>query len=286
MAKFCGKCGTQLSDDSAFCNTCGTPVTASAPPFESVPATPFQPVPHSYTQTPAKHGNTGLKIALLVLAVFAVAAFALLGGMFYLGHKAITKIEDKAASAGLSADQLDRTGPAFHGDACRFLSSQEVSKATGVPIVEARSSGNLCTYLVRGTTSGMSSKHLSQIMNKYGASKEQQEKISKIAGDLFTPQQRNSAEAALTRGMTSVLSISIDENAARSQMKLSSKVLGALDSASSSENLEGIGDEALVAGNGIMLVRKGDTLLRFTYISCPCNTEQIKPLAKKLADAF
>jgi hypothetical protein len=36
----------------------------------------------------------------------------------------------------------------------------------------------------------------------------------------------------------------------------------------------------------MMLVRKGDTLIRITYISCPCNTDQIKPLARKLVAAF
>jgi hypothetical protein len=41
-----------------------------------------------------------------------------------------------------------------------------------------------------------------------------------------------------------------------------------------------------VAANGMMLVRKGNTLIRMMYISCPCNTDQIKPLAKKLAAAF
>jgi hypothetical protein len=48
----------------------------------------------------------------------------------------------------------------------------------------------------------------------------------------------------------------------------------------------GIDDEALVAANGMMLVRKGNALIRILYISCPCNSDQIKPLTKKLAAAF
>jgi len=31
------------------------------------------------------------------------------------------------------------------------------------------------------------------------------------------------------------------------------------------------------------MVRKGNTVARFMYISCPCNTDNIKPLAQKLA---
>jgi hypothetical protein len=34
------------------------------------------------------------------------------------------------------------------------------------------------------------------------------------------------------------------------------------------------------------MVRKGDTLIRIMYMTCPCNTEAVKPLARKLADAL
>jgi len=33
-----------------------------------------------------------------------------------------------------------------------------------------------------------------------------------------------------------------------------------------------------------MKVRKGDRLIRITYTACPCGTDAIKPLAKKVAD--
>ena len=50
-----------------------------------------------------------------------------------------------------------------------------------------------------------------------------------------------------------------------------------------SGDLTGIGDEAYVAGGGMLMVRKGNTLARFMYISCPCNTDNIKPLARTVA---
>jgi hypothetical protein len=52
---------------------------------------------------------------------------------------------------------------------------------------------------------------------------------------------------------------------------------------SASGNLSGIGDEAYVAGGSMMLVRKGNTVARFMYISCPCNTSNILPLARSVA---
>jgi hypothetical protein len=34
----------------------------------------------------------------------------------------------------------------------------------------------------------------------------------------------------------------------------------------------------------MMMVRKGDKLIRIMYSTCPCSVEAIKPLAKTLAD--
>jgi hypothetical protein len=34
----------------------------------------------------------------------------------------------------------------------------------------------------------------------------------------------------------------------------------------------------------MMIVRKGDKLIRIMYMMCPCGVEAIKPLAKTLAD--
>jgi hypothetical protein len=48
-------------------------------------------------------------------------------------------------------------------------------------------------------------------------------------------------------------------------------------------DLAGFGDEAYVAGGSMIMLRKGNTIARFTYISCPCNTENIKPLARMVA---
>jgi hypothetical protein len=33
----------------------------------------------------------------------------------------------------------------------------------------------------------------------------------------------------------------------------------------------------------MIMVRKGDKLIRIMYMSCPCNTDAVKPLAKQLA---
>ena len=60
MASFCSKCGSELSGDTKFCATCGTPTGAVASP-----ATPAGQAP----AVTAKPGGA-LKIILIVIAVF------------------------------------------------------------------------------------------------------------------------------------------------------------------------------------------------------------------------
>jgi zinc-ribbon domain len=299
MPMFCEKCGNQLSDTSAFCNACGAPVVRhtapTAAPYQDVPQQPASTPPpqpyapsQSYAQAaPRAKAGSGLKILLIVLAVLALGAITVLGGIIFVGHKVVSKIEDKAAENGLSLSKSGDSGKTFQGDACRFLTPTEVSKALGVTITGTRSNPASCDYLAHGTAANMTSKHLSAIMKKNGADQATQDKLEKFAQGVFNTQEKNAQEADPTsNGDTAVLTIAFDEQSAQAQMKLDSKVLGALGPASGSSNLQGVGDEAFVAANGMMLVRKGDTLVRFTYISCPCSTEEVTPLAKKLAAAL
>jgi zinc-ribbon domain len=308
MAKFCGKCGAPVSETQAFCNSCGARVADSTAPAASAPATPYQPIaeqsaysappvqpygqpPRAYAppaaSAPPTKSGSGLKILLIVLGVLAIGAVAVVGGLFYVGHKVVSKIEDKAAEAGLSTSDLKNSNHTFQGNPCRFLSKADVSKAIGITITDAKSSGDSCEYLAHGTAANMTSKHLAAMSGQRGADKATQDKFQKLAEGVFEAQQKN-AEAADPNepGDTTVLAVSFDQNSAQAQMKLNSKVLGAFGAAGGSSKLEGIGDEAFVAADGMMFVRKGDTLIRITYISCPCNTEQIKPLAEKLAAAL
>lgn len=299
MARFCGRCGAPIDEASSFCTACGAPATHPAPtaPFQEVtpaavytPPQSYSPPAQSYTSPvavvrPARPaGSSALKILLVVLVVLALGALGVIGTLLYFGHKVVTKIEDKAAQVGLSTNSIDgKSTNTFTGDPCRFLTTAEVTKAIGVPITGTKSDGSTCEYMAHGTAANMTSKHLSAMAGKRGADRATQKKFQKLAEGIFGAQQKNAESADPNEAIeTTVLSVSIDQGSAEAQMKLDSKVLGALGPASGSSKIAGIGDEAFVAADGMMLVRKGDTLVRITYISCPCNTEQIEPLAIKL----
>jgi hypothetical protein len=303
MARFCDKCGAQVGEKSTFCSACGARVvspTQPAVPFQDVQQPAPYPPPETYAQTYAQRQNytppapvaaparrsSGLKLLLIVLMVLGLGALGGIGSMLYLGNKVVKKIETKAAEAGLTTD-AGKTGPTFMGDPCRFLTTAQVSKAIGVPILEMRIDGSSCEYLARGTAANMTSKHLSVIAGQRGADKATQEKLEKFARNLFETQQKN-AEAAEPNGVTetAVLTISFDEGSTQSEMTLNSKVMGAFGQTADNSEVAGIGDEAFVAAGGMMLIRKGDTLVRFTYLSCPCTTKQIVPLAKEVVAAL
>jgi phosphate/sulfate permease len=127
MARFCDKCGTRLNDSSAFCPSCGAavvnPVVQAAVPYQDVspPSVPVRTVETpSYAARvavvepapPAKSGSA-LKIILIVLVVLALGALAVVGGIVYVGHKVVTKIENKAAEVGLSRSPANNTTDTF-----------------------------------------------------------------------------------------------------------------------------------------------------------------------------
>jgi hypothetical protein len=81
-----------------------------------------------------------------------------------------------------------------------------------------------------------------------------------------------------------VIAFTIDPNSSKTEMSLNQNVLGAMGSGG--KPLEGIGDEAFDTAGAVMLIRKGDKLIRIVYSTCPCAVNAIKPLAQELARAL
>jgi hypothetical protein len=313
MAKFCGSCGAQLSDNSAFCIQCGTAQNAAAPPTPQPPVQPpvqppppaqpgsaqvNAPAPAPYIQVnaptsappPVKSSGSGLKILLGILAVLFVGAVVVVGGLFYIGHRVVNKIKATAAENGLS---LPDKGPkrsssstsVLHRDYCGLLSKDDVSAAIGIPIIAIHAVSDGCEYLAQGTSADMTARHMSAMMAAKGADNQTQDTIHKLAGGLFSAQQSESKEQTSDEnGNVPVVVFGVDTNSARTQMQLNEKILGGLGSRS--PKIEGIGDEAFDSAGGMMFVRKGETLIRITYLMCPCTTDAIEPLARKLADGI
>jgi hypothetical protein len=306
MAKFCVKCGAPLGA-GPFCVKCGADTRQMAgspqPQAAQTPAQapPTQTIPSS-SPVPATQGMSTLaKLGIAAVAIIFVGGAAGAVGVYYVAHRVSQKIHQTADGfLGSSSDShtaSDGEGSSLGtsepgrsaesgtmGDVCRLLSKQDVSKAVGVEIVRTQPKDNGCTYMAKGTQQDMTAKHLKAMVADKGADKKTQEIAEKFAGGMMNAfQAKKPASEQNTSGEVPVFVFSLDQHAAEEQMRLNAKVLGNLGN---EQGLPGIGDQAFVSADGVIMVRKGKTLVRIMYLVCPCGIEQVKPLAKEIADAL
>ena len=305
MANFCTKCGTPVT--GRFCVKCGTDISQSTTPA------PLQPVQQNArtaapeaAQSPVARPAlatvpppvTNKKMSMLaklgiaaVVVVFAGGALAV-GGLYYAVHRVSQKIHEEAGSilgpspSTSSPDSVSSgTGSGKVGiDVCRLLSKEDVGRAVGIVIARAQPEDNSCSYIANGDKADMLAKHATAMMAARGADKQTQQTIQKFAGGMFKEfQSEKPASEQDNSGEVPVLSFSVDQNAAEEQMRLNAKVLGVIGD---QQSLPGIGDQAFVSADGMIMMRKGKNFVRILFIACPCNTDAVKPLAKEIADAL
>lgn len=301
MANFCVKCGATLSG-GPFCMKCGAdargvvmPVQpqAVAPPLASVPA----PAPQIVAPPSAPAGKQGMsalaKLGIAAVVIIFVGGAAAIGGVYYVAHRVSQKIHEEARDilgpdSDSGSNSSAKSGPSSAAtggiDACKLLSKEDVSQAIGVEIVRTEKADGGCNYIAKGDQADMSAKHATAMIAARGADKKSQEMIQAFAGGMFKQFQSEQPDAKKdTSGEVPVFSFSVDQNNADTQMQVNGKVLSVLGS---NENIPGIGDEAFITADSMMMVHKGKNLVRIMFMTCPCNGEAIKPLAKKIANAL
>ena len=303
MSKFCGGCGKPVSDSAAFCGSCGASTQNAA---SSSPMPEFQPVAQpvvssappcaSPASTVAKGSSPWVKVVVVAVVIIFVGGALAVGGVIYVAHKVSQKAhqyrneflgestpsspgaENSPAALTKVADKSD--APA--GEACHLLSKEDVSLALGIAITETRPAEGGCAYFAKGTAADMAAKHTAAMVGARGADKKTQGMIEQFAGVIGSNLPKTeTSDTETADGNVVVLTFGIDTNSAQEQMRLNSKVLG-MGGMGSIDAIDGIGDEAFSKADSMMFVRKGDKLIRIMYMSCPCSTEAIKPLAKKL----
>jgi hypothetical protein len=214
-------------------------------------------------------------------------------GMFYALHLASRKAHEfsKRVNSGvmssLTADSGSSSAAAggISGPgACRLLSKEDVSRSIGVPIVATRATATGCEYLAKGTSAEMTAKHIAAMMAARGASAQQQQMFQNLSHGLLSGASETDGSSQNADVNSVVIAFTIDPNSSKTEMSLNQNVLGAMGPGGKS--LEGIGDEAFDTAGVVMLVRKGDKLIRIVYSTCPCTVNAIKPLAQELAGAL
>jgi hypothetical protein len=245
--------------------------------------------------------------AVVVIAIGALAA----GGVYYVVYRVKQKVHEVARDVpglGSSSDNNSSSGGGLmdsiskmasgsggstsadsdsngglSGDPCRLLSKEEVGRAVGVEIVATESSPAGCSYLAHGDSADMTAKHMAAMMGTKGVDAKTQQTIQTLTGGLAKMVQSEGHDTNMdNNGNVPVFGFSVDNSAAEAQMRINEKVLGRLGPGQ--QGITGIGDQAMDESGAMMMVRKGDKLIRIMYSTCPCSVEAIKPLAKMLAD--
>jgi hypothetical protein len=248
--------------------------------------------------------STGAKVAIAAIVIIFVGGGVAVAGMVYAAHRvsqrvhAIVKGElqgDDATNPGAGSGSGTEGGSSKSassngslGNVCRYLSSDAVGSAIGVPIVRAESNDNGCNYFAKGTQAQMTAKHMSSMMAVKGADPQTQKMIEGITGALAQSFQTDKAEksdADNGDGTVLVFNFSLDDNNAVAQMNLNRKAMQHVGGASV-QDMPGVADEAFVTGDSSIIARKGNKLIRVMYMTCPCNTTAVEPLVQKLAAAL
>ncbi len=304
MANFCTKCGTPLT--GRFCVKCGADMlqsTASVlvPAQQNSGAAP-ETLPAGIAAPPASETGslvTNKKMSPLaklgiaaVVVVFIGGALAA-GGVYYVAHRVSQEIHEEAgsilgsnaASGGPdSSGGTSGSGNTSGNGTCSLLSKEDVGRAVGVKIARTQPGENSCSYIAKGDKADMLAKHTTAMLAARGADKQTQQKIQGFAGSMFKEfQSEQPASEQDTSGEVPVFSFSVDQNAAEEQMRLNAKILGVIGD---QEDLRGIGDQAFVSADGMIMMRKGKNFVRIMFVACPCNANAVKPLAKEIADAL
>src|ERR1700683_5213011 len=91
---------------------------------------------------------------------------------------------------------------------------------------------------------------------------------------------KNNGAASRHPGEAPVFLFSVSNAAAKAQMNLTRMAFSRM--AGGMTTINGLGDEAIDIGGAMMLVRKDDKIVRVMYMMCPCTTNDVTPLVRKI----
>ena len=222
-----------------------------------------------------------VKILIGVVAVFVVFGVFAAAAMMYIGHR----IHQKAQEYGLtrSPEEIRESRAALRRiDGCSLLSKTDVSQTVKMEVVRAESDKSDdpgCTYSVMGDAADLTSKHITAL-HRGELNQSQQDMVENFGKTIFHSNSASSGTVSEHPGEAPVFVFSIDSNA-QLQMRLSKATLGNMPGGGNA-TIPDLGDEAFDAAGAMMFIRKGDKFVRIMYMTCPCNRDDILPLARTI----
>ena len=298
MAGFCRNCGSPLDDGQGFCTRCGTPAAgppvrpAAQPPAPASSAPAARPQATSQAMPPAsaapqaaapsKSGSTLLKVLLIFLVVIFIFGAAGIAGIWYVAHRVKQKVHEIGLD-DISATTNEHRGPALGGmNPCSLLPKEDVSQAIRMDVVraeQAEGSDAGCEYSVMGNYVDLIAKHAS-LLHKAETNDAQRQMLESMAKSIGHGSDSDQGAESKHPGEAPVFLFSVDNNSANAQMNLSRATFVHLGPGI--VKIPGLGDDAFDIAGAMILARKGDKLIRIMYMMCPCTTDDVVPLARKI----
>jgi hypothetical protein len=197
------------------------------------------------------------------------------------------RVKQKVHEIGLddlSTASNGNRGPALRGiDPCSLLSKADVGQAAKMEVIRAEADPGSepgCVYNVQGDPSDLVAKHAS-LLHKEAATEAQRQQFESVAKSLFQGMNtEQSGSAPKHPGEAPVFTFSVTNSGAKALMNLSRMTFSRMGGGM--VTIPDLGDDNLDIGGAMMLVRKDDKLIRVMYMMCPCATDEVVPLVKKL----
>ena len=232
---------------------------------------------------PTKSGNTLVKVLLIFLVVIFVFGAIGAAGIWYIAHR----VKEKVHEIGLDDMNSEANSPhisALAGiDPCSLLSNADVGQAANMPVVRAEPTEGGepgCQYSVAGDYTAMIAKHAS-LLNKQATTDAERRQFEATAKNLFKGMNTEDNDSNSRHpGESPVFLFSVTNKGALAQMSISRMAFSRLGGGV--VNVPGVGEDAMDIGGAMMLVRKGNNLVRVMYMMCPCTTDDVTPLVKKI----
>lgn len=289
MNKFCPQCGSPLAEGTSFCVQCGARLQPQAAPPPSYPP----PAP------PASASPSGGSKVLLIVGglLFAIIVLGAVGG-YLVYRKAKQVVSSAAESAGISLPQSNSSSAAARSlDPCRLLSREEAEQITQVRYQSATSDGAAASSTCVFTPVPLSPEEQQAQMTK--ALEALKQKANSPNPDADAAASRGDANAlsresgmneftrAFVGGMSGAggrLSLAWHGGDGAGQISAVRIALKALSGDMKvSEELKGIGDEAVIGPMDMMMViRKGADAVVIEY-GGPGGRQVLVELARRVA---
>jgi hypothetical protein len=275
MSNFCANCGA-ATGGGKFCPKCGAVQSAAAANAQQAYAPQG-----SYVPAPPKRGSSGLKIVVIILAVFVFVGIAgSVGAYYFIKHK----VQEVAQSSG-AKDWRDAMSSAANAKptqaGCELISKEKVADILGVTV--ARAEGNeagdpkeFCNYYSQAASAADVSKRTDDD-DTDGKAKDSQVSMKDL--------QNLAKKISASSGYGSLVKVKVFRGTAKIALvgiKTAAAITG-----KKTETIEGPWDEAYFGPmDALLAVRKGDNGVLIDMSRAPQPRDKALELAKVAAEGI